>query len=269
MVTVGILGASGYAGAELLRLVAGHPELELVAAGADTQAGTPVAEVYPNLAAYHDLVFALMDVDAVDALDVVFALPHGAPQALVPELTGRVKHVVDLAADYRFDEDFVYGLPELYREQVVAADHVAVLPLSHLGGAGAGALVRAGLVEPDGSRRRRERRVGSGAQAGAQHGVLHRGRGLGLRPSRPPAHGRDRAGRRWHGPLSPPHLVPMNRGILATCYARPTAAASQDAVTEALTAAYGGEPFVVVTDEPPRPRPPWGPTSPTSRRATT
>ena len=153
MVTVGILGASGYAGAELLRLVAGHPELELVAAEADTQAGTPVAEVYPNLApAYHDLVFALMDVDAVDALDVVFyALPHGAPQALVPELTGRVKHVVDLAADYRFDEDFVYGLPELYREQVVAADHVAVPGCYPTSAALALVpLVRAGLVEPDG-----------------------------------------------------------------------------------------------------------------------
>ena len=153
-----------------------------------------------------------MDVDAVDALDVVFcALPHGAPQALVPELTGRVKHVVDLAADYRFDEDFVYGLPELYREQVVAADHVAVPGCYPTSAALALVpLVRAGLVEPDGILVDAASGVsGSGAQAGAQHGVLHRGRGLpGLRPSRPPAHGRDRAGRRWHGPLHPPTWSP-------------------------------------------------------------
>ena len=152
MVTVGILGASGYAGAELLRLVAGHPELELVAAGPTPRRHTRRRGLSQSRAAYHDLVFALMDVDAVDALDVVFcALPHGAPQALVPELTGRVKHVVDLAADYRFDEDFVYGLPELYREQVVAADHVAVPGCYPTSAALALVpLVRAGLVEPDG-----------------------------------------------------------------------------------------------------------------------
>src|ERR1700675_1877645 len=103
---VGVIGASGYAGAELLRLAAGHPELDVVLATGDTQAGTPVAELYPSLApAYGDLRFASYDAAAADGLDLCFlALPHGASQALVAELRSQVKWVVDLAADFRLHD---------------------------------------------------------------------------------------------------------------------------------------------------------------------
>ena len=88
MKRVGIIGASGYTGAELLRLLAGHSEFEVEYVTADTSAGTLVADLYPSLAAaYGSLVFAEPDPVAADGLDVVFlALPHGASQHLVPDL---------------------------------------------------------------------------------------------------------------------------------------------------------------------------------------
>ncbi|HBM55472.1 MAG TPA: N-acetyl-gamma-glutamyl-phosphate reductase, partial [Acidimicrobiaceae bacterium] len=147
MAAVGIIGASGFTGAELLRLCAAHPDLDVVVATGDSQAGTAVADLYPSLAAhYGDLTFAEVDDTTADGCDVVFlGLPHGASQALVPDLASRVGHVIDLAADFRlrdaalypewYDEphtapgllvDFAYGLPELYRPSIVGAPLIAV-----------------------------------------------------------------------------------------------------------------------------------------------
>ena len=147
MAAVGIIGASGFTGAELLRLCAAHPDLDVVVATGDSQAGTAVADLYPSLAAhYGDLTFAEVDDTTADGCDVVFlGLPHGASQALVPDLASRVGHVIDLAADFRlrdaalypewYDEphtapgllvDFAYGLPELYRRSIVGAPLIAV-----------------------------------------------------------------------------------------------------------------------------------------------
>src|SRR4029450_2221082 len=139
---VGIVGASGYTGAELLRLAAGHPELEVVLVTGDTQAGTPVADLYPSLlAAYGDLTFAPYTAEAVDGLDLVFCgLPHGTSQEVVPEVRDRVKWVLDLSADFRLKDpalypqwygaehsapellsEFAYGLPELFRDETAGA----------------------------------------------------------------------------------------------------------------------------------------------------
>src|SRR5215207_8547416 len=136
-IRTGILGASGYTGAELLRLAAGHPELEVVLATGDSQVGTPVADLYPSLAgAYGSLTFSPLDPAAAEGLDVVFlGLPHGASQEVVPRLVGQVGVLVDLAADFRLRDatlyprwygaehscpqlldDFVYGLPEFNRD---------------------------------------------------------------------------------------------------------------------------------------------------------
>ena len=99
MTSVGIIGASGYTGAELLRLSAGHPGLDVRVATGDTQAGAPVAELYPSLAAaYGDLRFDKFSPEACDGLDLVFlALPHGASQDVVPEVAGRVGALVGWA----------------------------------------------------------------------------------------------------------------------------------------------------------------------------
>lgn len=271
MSKVGIVGASGYTGAELLRLCAGHRDLELVVATGDSQAGTAVADLYPSLAAaYGDLVFSAYDAAAVEGLDLVFlGLPHGASQALVPDLLDRVPHVVDLAADFRLKdpalypqwygeahaapellERFVYGLPEVYRDELAGAAAIAV-PGCYPTAANLalGPLVRSGLVEP------------TGIVVDAASGVSGAGR--------PPkanttfctvdedftAYGL--LGHR-HTPememvfgtevLFTPHLAPMNRGILATCYARPTGDATTADLLALYHQAYDDEPFVVVTD---------------------
>src|SRR5687768_12163011 len=103
MIRTAILGASGYTGAELLRLCAEHPELAVAYATARSHAGSRAADVYPSLAArYPDLVFETYDPHAVEGVDLAFlALPHGTSQTIVPDLRKRVGTVVDLAADFR------------------------------------------------------------------------------------------------------------------------------------------------------------------------
>lgn len=274
MAKVGIVGASGYTGAELLRLCAAHPELSVEVATGDSQAGTAVADLYPSLAAaYGDLVFEPYTESLTDGLDLVFlGLPHGASQAIVPELLDRVPHVVDLAADFRLHdpalyprwygvehaapellERFVYGLPELFRAQLAGAAAIAV-PGCYPTAANLALapLVRGGLVEP------------TGIIVDAASGVSGAGR-----PPKPTttfctvdedftAYGLlDHR----HTPemevvlgtqvLFTPHLAPMNRGILATCYARPTGPTSTEAVLAAMQEAYSGEPFVVVSERSP------------------
>ena len=126
---VGVIGASGYTGAELLRLSAQHPSFRVDYATGDSQAGTLARSVYPSLsAAYPDLVFEAFDADRVDGFDVVFlGLPHEASMALVPQLSGRVGCVVDLSAAYRLrDDDLVLsfggeGALRLVRDETLSA----------------------------------------------------------------------------------------------------------------------------------------------------
>ena len=271
MVSVGIIGGSGFTGAELLRLCAGHPELNVEMATGDTQAGTPVGTLYPSLAAaYGHLVFTEYDADALEGLDLVFCgLPHGASQAIVPDLRTRVKHVVDLAADFRLHDsatyarwygedheapelldEFVYGLPELFRDRLHGAALVAAPGCYPTAAALALApLLRAGLVDT------------TGIIIDAASGVSGAGRGkypfcgtdedfvaYGLLDHRHTAEIEQTLGAQV---LFTPHLAPMNRGILATCYARPASTTSTTDVLDALHAAYDAEPFVVVSETPP------------------
>jgi N-acetyl-gamma-glutamyl-phosphate reductase len=268
---VGIVGASGFTGAELLRLVAQHPDLEVVVATGDTQAGTRAADLYPSLAAaYPSLVFAGYDPAAMAGLDLVFlGLPHGASQAIVPELVGKVGHLVDLAADFRLQDpalypawygeahtapellaDFAYGLPELFRDEIRAHAHVAAPGCYPTAAALAlTPLIRAGLVEA------------SGIIVDAASGVSGAGRpakpntsfctvdedftAYGLLDHRHTPEIEQATGAQV---LFTPHLAPMNRGILATCYARPTGASSTEALLGLLRRTYTDEPFVVVID---------------------
>jgi N-acetyl-gamma-glutamyl-phosphate reductase len=268
---IGIIGASGYTGAELLRLCAAHPAFEVVFATGDTQAGTRVADLYPSLAAvYGGLDFVRYDPALLDEVDLVFlGLPHGASQGLVPELLDRGATVVDLAADFRLDDPalyprwygeehtaphlldrFVYGLPELYRDEIRTATAVAVpgcyptaanLALSPY--------VHGGLVEP------------SGIVVDAASGVSGAGRppkpnttfctvdedftAYGLLDHRHTPEMEQVLGATV---LFTPHLAPMNRGILATCYARPTGDLTTEEALAVLHERYDDEPFVVVTE---------------------
>lgn len=275
-VSVAILGASGYTGAELLRLIAQHPSFVLKVATGDTQAGSPVAALYPSLAAaYSDLVFATNDPAACDGVDVVFlGLPHEASLELVPELVGRVGHVVDLSAAYRlkdassypayygFEHDrpdllsqAVYGLPERHRAALAGASLVAT-PGCYVTAAtlAVAPLVDAGLIDTTSVIVDAASGV-SGAGRAPKHTNLfctvdEDVNAYGLLTHRHTPEMQEQIGATV---LFTPHLVPMNRGILATCYARPAEGVtlSTSVVMDALRVAYADEPFVVVRDDSP------------------
>ena len=276
-IRVGVVGASGYTGAELLRLCAQHPHVDVVYATGDTQAGTAAASLYPSLAvAYPDLVFESFDAARCDGLDAVFlGLPHEASMALAPSLVGTVGVVVDLSAAYRLKDaslyprwygfahdqpellaEAVYGLPELHRADLKGARLVAT-PGCYVTAASLALapLVRAGIVER------------AGIVVDAASGVSGAGRAAkntthfctvdedvtayGLLDHRhTPEIEQNLDGAQV---LFTPHLVPMNRGILATCYARPAAgtAPTTASLLAEMSAAYAGEPFVVVRPESP------------------
>jgi N-acetyl-gamma-glutamyl-phosphate reductase len=273
-----VVGASGYTGVEALRLLAGHPEIEVVHVTAASNAGGRVADIYPSLApAYGDVVLAPLDVADLRGLDLVFCmLPHGASQDFLPGLVDDVSHVIDLGADFRLPADvyarwygethrapevvgrFAYGMVELYRDELATHAHVAAPGCYPTAVSLACApLFALDLVEP---------RV----IADAVSGVSGAGRGLkttslfseanenvsayGLLTHRHTAEmeqALSKVARRPVGVLFTPHLVPTTRGILATCYARPqTTGLSTARLLEHYRDFYAADPCVVVVDEP-------------------
>jgi len=275
-----VVGGSGYTGAELLRLLAGHPEIEVVHVTADANAGASVASLYPSLAsAYPTLGYETLAPASLDGLDLAFvALPHGESQRAMADITARVGRVVDLGADFRLPADvyetwygephaapdllgdFAYGLPELFRADLGPDRHVAAPGCYPTSAALALApLLAHGLAEP------------TGIVVNAASGISGRGRGLstaslyseanenvqayGLLTHRHTGeieHALGRAAGTDVEVLLTPHLVPMTRGILATCYARPAVTGlTTDRVLDAYRDHYADEPFVVVSDDPP------------------
>ena len=273
MVAVGIIGASGFTGAELLRLAASHPDFEVVMATGDSQVGARAADLYPGLAAaYPELVYEPFDAERARGLDLVFlGLPHEASMAMAPELVGSVGCVVDLSAAYRlkqgshyptyygFDhdqpgllDDAVYGLPELHRSALEGARLVAT-PGCYVTTATLALrpLVEAGVIETTGIIVDAASGVtGAGRKADLAYSfttVDENMTAYGLLSHRHTPEMEQEIGAQL---LFTPHLVPMNRGILATCYARPAPGA--DLTTSSLLALlrerWADEPFMVVTD---------------------
>ena len=275
MVKVGIIGASGYTGAELLRLCAQHPSVEVVAATGDSQAGTLASHLYPSLAAaYPNLVFEEFTVERFTGLDVVFlGIPHEAALEIAPQLVGKVGCVIDLSAAYRLKDSSlypswygfdhtqpdllaqaVYGLPELYRNQLPGAKLIAT-PGCYVTAASLALtpLVRSGLVQPQGVIVDAASGV-SGAGRALKHGSLFSTvdedfTAYGLLDHRHTPEIEQVTGAQV---LFTPHLAPMNRGILATCYARPQGDAPTTAsLLAALATFYKNEPFIVVRPQVP------------------
>ena len=273
MIRTAILGASGYVGGELLRLLAAHPQLEAAKLFGDSKAGQPVASVHPHLApAYADAVVERFDGD-LDGFDLVLAaLPHGHSQRIAPSILGRGLAFVDLGADFRLNDagayahwyghehqapelldDFVYGIPELNRDAIRGAKAVAaagcyataaILALKPLADAGLidpGSIVVDAASGVSGAGREAREATAFSTVGGsfAAYGLLdHR-------------HTAEMDMALGGTVLFTPHLAPMTRGILATCYAAATRPMASGEPLEALLEAYAGEPFVAVSPDAP------------------
>src|ERR1700691_4074570 len=274
---IGVLGASGYTGAELLRLLIRHPRVEIVLLTADRRAGKPVADVFPQFAPY--ALPMLLAIDEADwkalGLDLAFcALPHATTQKVIADLLKRAPatKVVDLSADFRLadpaayahwyghehaalelQKEAVYGLTEVYRSQIKAARLVAnpgcyttcaelaLVPL-----------LKAKAIDPDeividaksgmtgaGRAAREDMLFAEVSEGFNAYGVGHHRHMAELDQEFSLAAGRDVV------VSFTPHLVPMNRGILSTIYVRGLKASPQDLHT-LLSKAYANEPFVHV-----------------------
>lgn len=276
-----VIGASGYLGAELLRLLSGHPEIEVALAQADSSAGKRPGDLYAGLSTgYPDLVLDPLDPHRADGCDVAFiAVPSGHSQSIVASLLGRVGLVVDLGADFRLKDptqyeqwyhfthqypellqEAVFGLPELFRKSIVGAKLIASpgcyvtaasLALAPL--VAAGAIEKSGIIVDAAS--------GTSGAGKEPRPDLHYAKvnesfsAYGLLNHRHTPEIEQTIGAQI---LFTPHLAPMTRGILATCYARPTAPTSTDVLLEILQAAYEGEPFIHVSEEAPSTRDTYG-----------
>jgi N-acetyl-gamma-glutamyl-phosphate reductase len=284
-IRVGIVGATGYVGAELIRLLARHPNVEIVGLQARGRIDEPVATTHAHLATTGLTVGDALPTD-VDA--VFLALPHGAAAGLVPDIAAAGTTVIDLGPDFRLHDpadyprwygfvhpvpelldDAVYGLPELHRTELAALRHA---PKAIVGSPGCyptttllalAPLARAGLI--------------GDLVVDAKSGVSGAGRDpkpdmmFGEVNESVKAYG---VGGHRHvaeieqelaflggstGSANPgaaavdflPHLIPMTRGILAACHVRPTRSTSQAELDGLYADAYAGEAFVTVVSQPP------------------
>ena len=262
-IKVGIVGVTGYTGGELIRLLLNHPEVEIVAASSRSNVGNPVSQVHRQLFQYMDLVECEIKAENYKECDVVFlALPHGASSGLAKELVGMGKKVIDLGADMRLRDyetyqkwygaehkwpeilpTTVYGLPELYREQIKQSDLIAnpgCYPTSII--LGLAPILKKGWVKTD------------SIVCDSKSGVTGSGKSLSQITHFPDCNDNMSAYKvaaHRHTPeieqeLSKlagedllisfnPHLVPLNRGILSTITVQ---AKKTDLTQEMLDAAY-------------------------------
>ena len=277
MVRVAVVGATGYAGAELVRILSMHPEAELALLTSRQHAGKRFATIYPGMETFCELVCEAFAVERIqNRADIaILALPHKLPMAIAPALLAADVRVIDLSADFRFASQkryesvyqphtspdtlakSVYGLTEVYRKQIAAADLVGnpgcypttvLLPLVPL--------LRAGLVDAD------------ALVADAKSGVSGAGRSPSLtthfcevsesyKPYKVAEHRHNpemdevlsrEADRPVHITFVP-HLVPMSRGMLTTIYARLNPSASEQAVLDCLRSFYERAPFVRICSD--------------------
>lgn len=273
-VRVSVIGASGYGGAEAVRLLATHPEARLVHVTAETQKGRPFSDLYPNLRGFVDFVTQELDVRALaaDSDVAIVSLPSGKAMSIVPELLERGVRVIDVAADFRLRDatqypvwykfehtaprqlaEAVYGLTELHRAEIRGARLVAdcgCYPAAAL--LALAPFVARGMTARDGIVINAVSGVSGAGRGGASGGYGYSETNEDLRPYSVGTHNHTaeieqelsvQAG----GPVRVtfvPHLAPMTRGILVTAYARLARPADTEAAQAVLRGAYAGEPFV-------------------------
>lgn len=271
MYSVAILGASGYAGGELIRFVDSHPHFDVVFLGANRRAGERLRVVHPQLDG-GDRLLEGYDDDRVAGSDLVFmALPHGTSAGLAMGLTERGVKIVDLSSDFRLDTparyseaygeehpypeqlgQWTYGIPELNSGLIAGADRVAspgcyptsvVIPLAPL--------LREGLIEPTGiivdslsGVSGAGRDVSQALHFGAVDESVKAYKVLNHRHRPEMESALDAFAGTATSILFTPHLVPMQRGILSTVYAPVARGTSMRTMGDAFDAAYSGSPFV-------------------------
>jgi len=259
---IGIVGVSGYGGSELLRLCARHRAFELAYVGADRTAGQTLAQRFPALVGTKEgaLVIQRFVPEAVGDLDLLFvSLPTGKSRDLLARLPQSMK-IVDVGGDHRFAPGWTYGLTELpgQRAEIRRTSRLAnpgCYPAAAL--LALAPLVKEGLVETEAIVVDAKSGVtGTGRGASEGYGYVETNEDLfayGLE-SHPHVREMEQAIERLTGRAATvaftPHLVPMSRGILATCYARPRGNARLQQLYDAARACYVEEPFVKLA--PPR-----------------
>ena len=275
-IKAGVVGATGYAGAELCRILTGHPGAELTAVSSVSFEGKKLSDIYPSYYQVCEPVCGKQE-EVVEQCDVIFAaLPHGLSQELAAECDAKGKVFIDLGADFRLEseaeyqewygnsfldpalhEKAVYGLPELFREQIRGKKLIAnpgcyttAVPLALY------PALEAGLIEKD------------GIVADCKSGVTGAGRKMTQNTHYPElneAFTAYKVAAHRHTPemeqtLSKaagapvkltfvPHLLPVNRGILATCYARLKPGVTMESLSRVYHERYDGEYFVRLLPE--------------------
>ena len=274
MLKVAVVGASGYTGVELLRLLVGHPEVEICCVTSRQHEGLPINQVFPSLSGFCELICESLDVAAIaKRVDLVFtALPHKSAMEVVPGFLAAGCKVVDLSADYRLQDrevyeqwyqthsspelfaEAVYGLPELYREKIQSARLIAnpgCYPTSVI--VGLAPLLKHKLIKPDSLIVDSKSGV-SGAGRGVKQGSLYCETNEGFKAYGIASHRHTPEIEQELTSLADseirlnftPHLLPVNRGILSTCYADLVTDKSSAELLELYRTHYAGENFVRV-----------------------
>ncbi|MBU8848417.1 MAG: N-acetyl-gamma-glutamyl-phosphate reductase [Desulfobacterales bacterium] len=277
MINVGIAGASGYTGVELVKLISNHPKAKLCAVTSNSYKGKSLTDIFPSMRGFENLICEDLDIKSLcKKVDVIFlALPHKVSMKHVPALLEHKVKVVDLSADYRFTDakayesayqehtskhllkESVYGLSEIYRDRIKTSNLVGnpgcyptsiLLPLLPL--------LREGLIRPD------------GIISDSKSGVSGAGRSLSLSTHFCEVNESFTAykiGNHRHTPeineiltlhsqqrvdiTFVPHLLPITRGMLSTIYVQSTNDASENNIRKTLHSYYGDKPFVRILDK--------------------
>ena len=265
MIRVAVVGAAGYIGGELLRVLTSHPDVEIAAATSRSLHGRQIDGVHPNLRGRTRLTFS--PEDQLDHYDVLFlATPHRETMSRMPEFLGLAKTVIDLSGDFRLAsletyenyygvphvapellDTFVTGLPELHRDALRTADRISVPGcMASAGILSLTPLAKAGLITGEVTVDARTGSSGSGAKAGVEN--LHAERSGALRVFAPTRH-------RHEAEIAQATGLPIRmtatgveavRGVQLLCRARIADGTDERAVRTAYRQAYGGEPFVRV-----------------------
>ncbi len=278
MISVGIIGASGYTGAELARILCNHPEVRITAATSRQHAGQPLSEVFPSLRGRVDIICENLSIaELCEKADFFFtAVPHKTAMDLVPQLLAAGKKVVDLSADFRLRDvsiyeewyqphsssqllaEAVYGLPELYRHDISSCRLVAnpgCYPTSII--LGLAPLLKAGAIEAQtiiADSKSGTSGAGRGAQVGSLFCEVHDG----FRPYKVGRAHRHTpeieqelsvlAGANVHISFTP-HLLPLSRGILSTIYASLVPGFDRQKIDALYRNQYQNEPFIRLLQE--------------------